>query len=159
MIKMKMCIERKDNSIGETIRRCRLYYRYSHKKLGMKVGFNEKNASSRIYQYEVGRCVACPEIAERIAEALGICKYALLPNDTTNEKGIYFDILNLVERCGFDIIKYGDSFAITIPKDTENLKKYMKHYHKARNAIKSGLTGEEDYHWYIRTIDFLDDLE
>lgn len=35
----------------------------------------------------------------------------------------------------------------------------MKHYHKARNAIKLGLTGEEDYHWYIRTIDFLDDFE
>lgn len=159
MIKMKMCIERKDNSIGETIRRCRLYYRYSHKKLGMKVGFNEKNAASRIYQYEVGRCVACPEIAERIADALGICKYALLPNDTTNEKGMYFDVLNLIERCGFDLVEYDDSFAITIPKDAESLKKYMKHYHKARNAIKLGLTGEEDYHWYIRTIDFLDDLE
>ena len=156
---MKMCIERKDNSIGETIRRCRLYYRYSHKKLGMKVGFNEKNAASRIYQYEVGRCVACPEIAERIADALGICKYALLPNDTTNEKGMYFDILNLIERCGFDLVEYDDSFAITIPKDAESLKKYMKHYHKARNAIKLGLTGEEDYHWYIRTIDFLDDLD
>lgn len=159
MIKMKMCIERKDNSIGETIRRCRLYYRYSHKKLGMKVGFNEKNAASRIYQYEVGRCVACPEIAERIADALGICKYALLPNDTTNEKGMYFDVLNLIERCGFDLVEYDDSFAITIPKDAESLKKYMKHYHKARNAIKLGLTGEEDYHWYIRTIDFLDDLD
>lgn len=156
---MKMCIERKDNSIGETIRRCRLYYRLSHKKLGMKVGFNEKNAASRIYQYEVGRCVACPEIAERIAEALGICKYALLPNDTTNEKGIYFDILNLVERCGFDIVKYGDSFAITIPKDAVNLKKYMKHYHKARSVFKSGVPGEEDYNWFIRTIDFLDDLD
>ena len=156
---MKMCIERKDNSIGETIRRCRLYYRYSHKKLGMKVGFNEKNAASRIYQYEVGRCVACPEIAERIADALGICKYALLPNDTTNEKGMYFDVLNLIERCGFDLVEYDDSFAITIPKDAESLKKYMKHYHKARNAIKLGLTGEEDYHWYIRTIDYLDDLE
>ena len=159
MIKMKMCIERKDNSIGETIRRCRLYYRLTHKKLGMKVGFNEKNAASRIYQYEVGRCVACPEIAERIAEALGICKYALLPNDTTNEKGIYFDILNLVERCGFDIVEYGDSFAITIPKDAVNLKKYMKHYHKARSVLKEGMPGEEDYHWYIRTIDFLDDLD
>ena len=159
MIKMKMCIERKDNSIGETIRRCRLYYRYSHKKLGMKVGFNEKNAASRIYQYEVGRCVACPKIAERIADALGICKYALLPNDTTNEKGMYFDVLNLIERCGFDLVEYDDSFAITIPKDAESLKKYMKHYHKARNAIKLGLTGEEDYHWNIRTIDFLDDFE
>lgn len=159
MIKMKMCIERKDNSIGETIIRCRLYYRLTHKKLGMKVGFNEKNAASRIYQYEVGRCVACPEIAERIAEALGICKYALLPNDTTNEKGIYFDILNLVERCGFDIVEYGDSFAITIPKDAVNLKKYMKHYHKARSVLKVGMPGEEDYHWYIRTIDFLDDLD
>ena len=125
----------------------------------MKVGFNEKNAASRIYQYEVGRCVACPEIAERIAEALGICKYALLPNDTTNEKGIYFDILNLVERCGFDIVKYGDSFAITIPKDAVNLKKYMKHYHKARSVFKLGMPGEEDYHWYIRTIDFIDNLD
>ena len=159
MIVMKIFIERKDNSIGETIRRCRLYYRWSHKKLGMKVGFKEKNAASRIYQYEVGRCVACPEIAEKIATALGICKYALLPTDTSNEKGMYFDIVNLIERCGFDLIEHGDSYAITIPKDAESLRKYMKHYYKARTAIKLGLTGEEDYHWYIRSIDFLDDLE
>ena len=159
MIVMKIFIERKDNSIGETIRRCRLYYRWSHKKLGMKVGFKEKNAASRIYQYEIGRCVACPEIAEKIANALGICKYALLPTDTSNEKGMYFDIVNLIERCGFDLIEHGDSYAITIPKDAESLRKYMKHYYKARTAIKLGLTGEQDYHWYIRSIDFLDDLE
>ena len=159
MIKLERFIERKNIVIGDTIRRCRKYNKLNMKQLGLRLGFKEENAVSRIYQYEIQRRLPCPEIAERLAEVLGICKYALLITDTTNEIGVYFDIVNLVERCGFDVVKSGDSFAIKIPKDAKNLKNYLNHYYKARVARVLDSIDEEEYHWCIHNIDFLDELE
>lgn len=159
MKNVRKFIERKNIVVGDTIRRCRLYNKLTMKQLGLKLGFKEENSVARIYQYEIQRRLPCPEIADRLAEVLGICKYALLPTDTSNEKGMYFDIVNLIERCGFDISKSGDSFVIKIPKDAKNLKNYMKHYYKTRTARISGSIDEEEYHWCIHNIDYLDDLE
>ena len=158
MMKMKMCIERKDNMIGETIKKCRLYNNLSMKKLGIMVGFTEENAASRIYQYEVGRCVPCPEIAERIAKVLGISKDAILPIDISTEKGILHTLLHLISRKNIALQVVGELCVLTFPKELEYVKQCLSHYSHAKALCTSGIISENELAYIAHSIDTYKDI-
>ena len=155
---MKMFINRDNNDIGETIKRCREYNGYNLKELGLLSGFGVENAHSRIYQYESGRCVACPEITERIADALGISKYAISPLDISNEKAVLFTLLKIFRKYNIKIIKLGRLCTFELPEELEYLNGCLNYYYKAQELNRMGNISDEDLDYIAQSVNTCIDM-
>lgn len=155
---MKMFIKREDNDIGETIKRCREYSGYTLKELGLLSGFGAENAHSRIYQYESGRCVACPEITERIANALGISKYAISPLDISDEKAVLFTLLKIIRKYNIKIRKAGRLCVLELPEELAYLNGCLNYYYKAQEMNRYGNLSDEDLDYIAQSVNTCIDI-
>ncbi len=149
---MKNYINREENEIGKTIKRCREYNGYSLKELGVLSGFGAENAHSRIYQYESGRYVASPEITERIADALGVSKYAISPLNISDEKGVLFTLLKIIRKYNINIRKTGRICILEFPEDMSYLNGCMNYYYKAQELKKCGKISDEDLDFIAQSV-------
>lgn len=59
-------------TIGEKIKRIRIFRGMTQKELGKAVGFNKKNADTRIAQYETNYRIPKKDMLDKIAEALRV---------------------------------------------------------------------------------------
>ena len=64
-------------AIGERIRFIRKKLNMTEKYLGLRLGFSEKSADSRVAQYENGRREPKMDILEQIAEILDVSTLAI----------------------------------------------------------------------------------
>ena len=155
---MKMFINRDNNDIGETIKRCREYNGFTLRELGLLSGFSVENAHSRIYQYESGRCVACPEITERIADALGISKYAISPLDISDEKAVLFTLLKIIRKYDIKIRKAGRLCLLEFPEELAYLNGCLNFYYKAQEQNRMGNISDEDLDYIAQSVNTCIDI-
>lgn len=155
---MKKFINGDNNDIGETIKRCRKYNGFSLRELGMLVGFGEGTAHSRICQYETGRYIACPEITEKIADALGISKYAISPLDISDEKAVLFTLLKIIRKYGIKLRKAGRLCILELPEELDYLNGCLNYYYKAQEQNKYGNISDEDLDYIAQSVNTCIDI-
>ena len=63
--------------LGKRIRECRLIRNMTQEELGLALGYTEKNAATRVTQYETGYRTPKEDTLIKIAEVLSVSLYNL----------------------------------------------------------------------------------
>ena len=90
-------------AIGQRIRFFRMKCGMSMKYLGVKAGFSEATADSRIAQYETGMRVPKEELTEKLAGCLGVSPNALTVPDIDSLIGLMHTLFALEDESGLTI--------------------------------------------------------
>ncbi len=142
-----------DNLIGKTIRRNRLHAKMTVKDLGVKIGLPEKTADIRICQYESGDRVPSPGTAEKLADALGISKYALMPVNISTDEGVFFTIMKIMSVYDVRIGKLGENFCLLFPNTNNKTAHYFTFLYNANKLYNEGKITADDYMFVMDGVD------
>lgn len=84
--------------VGERIRQARKHRGITQRELGLKAGFPEKSADTRIAQYEIGARVPKKGVRDKIAEVLDINPRYLYDSDIYSVEDIMFTLFEIDEH-------------------------------------------------------------
>ncbi len=142
--------------IGKRIRRMRTLRKVSPKKLGVAIGFNPDNASSRICVYESGRKRPRIEITNAIADELGINPCMIREYDPTTQEGLLCTIYELEELYGMRFFERDGDIYFMLPKQTAATDVIKKWVQVRKMMFQGKITYDEYLEWkHKRAFDLL----
>ena len=92
-------------TLGNKIRKYRLLRGLTQKELGLKVGFSETTADSRIRKYECDAMAPKVAIRQKLADALDVDLPALSDLDISSHEDVIQALFQLEDRFGMEIEK------------------------------------------------------
>ncbi len=143
----------KNNIIGETIKRNRIHAGMTTKELGDKSYLPERSADIRICQYEKGNRVPSPKITEKIADALGISKYAISPLDISTDESMFYTLIRIMDMYDVRIGKLGENFCLLFPNTNNRVAHYFTFLYNANKLYIEGKITADDYMFIMDGVD------
>lgn len=140
-------------AFGNRLRYIRKKQKITQKYLGLRLGFSEKSAESRIAQYENGRREPKTETIEQIAELLDVTYSALDCPKINNEEQVMHTLFALEDMYGLKIhYDENEKICLTFEKDENydgyKMQMFMSKWLMKNNELTDGkITPEEYDHW------------
>lgn len=136
-------------AIGERIRFIRKKHNMTQKYLGLKLGFGEKNADSRVAQYENGRREPKMDILEQIAEILDVSTLALDCPKINNEKEVMHTLFAIEDLYGLSVFFENERVCLKLER-CENyngieMQLYLTQWMMKKNELRDGKITQEEY--------------
>ena len=105
-------------SIGGRIRKLREYRGLTQKELGMRCGYTEGSAYTRISQYESNSRLPKPDALEAIAKALNVDVNAFYNADLISDESLFHVLFDIEDFHGLHPVKLGDHYYLEFSGDT-----------------------------------------
>lgn len=121
-------------TLGEKVKKYRLLRGMTQQELGMKMGFSEQTAGSRIRKYESGMMSPKTELRQKLADALDVDLSAITDADIRTDE----DIMQL-------FFQLEDSIGLTIEHTEEKTSLSLDNNSKENAKLLSYL-----YTWYVQ---------
>ena len=134
-------------AIGQRIRFFRMRCGMSMKYLGVKAGFSEATANSRIAQYETGMRVPKDELTEKLAGCLGVSPCALTVPDIDSLIGLMHTLFALEDGCGLTIEMNGGEPQLHFQSEGTGaeLIPLLREWAERKQKLDSGAIGRDEY--------------
>lgn len=136
-------------AIGERIRFIRKKLNMTQKYLGLRLGFSEKSADSRVAQYENGRREPKMDILEQIAEILDVSTLALDCPKINNEKEVMHTLFAIEDLYGLSVFFENERVCLKLER-CENyngieMQLYLTQWMMKKNELRDGKITQEEY--------------
>ena len=136
-------------AIGERIRFIRKKLNMTQKYLGLRLGFSEKSADSRVAQYENGRREPKMDILEQIAEILDVSTLALDCPKINNEKEVMHTLFAIEDLYGLTVFFENERVCLKLER-CENyngieMQLYLTQWMMKKNELRDGKITQEEY--------------
>lgn len=136
-------------AIGKRIRYFRTRLHMSQKEFGMRLGFTETTAESRISQYESYGRKPRMSLIEKMSNVLRVSVYALLVPDIDSRIGLMHTLFAIEDMYGITIDQVDDEVVLRIssPKDASArlLKENLSKWCIMRVKFEAGILTQQDY--------------
>lgn len=139
-------------AIGERIRFIRKKHNMTQKYLGLRLGFSEKSADSRVAQYENGRREPKMDMLEQIADILDVSTLALDCPKINNEKEVMHTLFAIEDLYGLSVFFENERVCLKL-EHCENyngieMQLYLTQWMMKKNELRDGKITQEEYdHW------------
>ena len=140
-------------AIGQRIRFFRMKNGMSMKYLGVKAGFGEATADSRIAQYETGLRVPKDELTEKLAGCLGVSPNALTVPDIDSLIGLMHTLFALEDGCGLTVELNGGEPQLRFQSEGmgAELVPLLREWAEQKQKLDSGAMSRDEYdEWRYR---------
>ena len=104
-------------AIGERIRFLRNLHGATQKWLGIKLGFSEKTAETRVGQYEIGVRTPKDDMIKDIAKIFGVSPQVIKLPDIDNYDALLHTLFAIEDIYGLTINMLDDEFCLTLNRD------------------------------------------
>ena len=136
-------------AIGERIRFIRKKHNMTQKYLGLRLGFSEKSADSRVAQYENGRREPKMDILEQIADILDVSTLALNCPKINNEKEVMHTLFAIEDLYGLSVFFENERVCLKLER-CENyngveMQLYLTQWMMKKNELRDGKITQEEY--------------
>lgn len=136
-------------AIGERIRFIRKKLNMTQKYLGLRLGFSEKSADSRVAQYENGRREPKMDILEQIAEILDVSTLALDCPKINNEKEVMHTLFAIEDLYGLSVFFENERVCLKLER-CENyngieMQLFLTQWMMKKNELRDGKITQEEY--------------
>ena len=136
-------------AIGERILFIRKKLNMTQKYLGLRLGFSEKSADSRVAQYENGRREPKMDILEQIAEILDVSTLALDCPKINNEKEVMHTLFAIEDLYGLSVFFENERVCLKLER-CENyngieMQLYLTQWMMKKNELRDGKITQEEY--------------
>ena len=133
---------------GERIRFIRKKLNMTQKYLGLRLGFSEKSADSRVAQYENGRREPKMDILEQIAEILDVSTLALDCPKINNEKEVMHTLFAIEDLYGLSVFFENERVCLKLER-CENyngieMQLYLTQWMMKMNELRVGKITQEE---------------
>ena len=152
-------------SIGERIKRARVFRGMTQKELGIAVGFNEKNADVRIAQYESNTRRPKDNLLYKMADVLDVGFFALYEPRQYNAESIMYSLFDqgndpmrvqLEEVLTTDGLQHPQK-RIAIIYNYDHLDEYLREWKLRREQVLNHtITVKEYTEWVVNWPDTSD---
>lgn len=152
-------------SIGERIKKARVFRGMTQKELGIAVGFNEKNADVRIAQYESNTRRPRDNLIYKMADVLDVGFFALYEPRPYNAESIMYSLFDqetnplrveLEEVLVTDDLQYPKK-RMAVIYNYKHLDDYLREWKYRREQLSShAITVEEYTEWVVNWPDTSD---
>ena len=136
-------------AIGERIRFIRKKHNMTQKYLGLKLGFGEKNADSRVAQYENGRREPREDMLVDIANILQVSTLALDNPNLDNRIRLMHTLFAIEDIYGLTIDRINGKLCLvpdeSRPECFTGLYGYLNEWNETKEKLKSGEISEGQY--------------
>ena len=134
---------------GERIRFIRKKLNMTQKYLGLRLGFSEKSADSRVAQYENGRREPKMDTLEQIAEILDVSTLALDCPKINNEKEVMHTLFAIEDLYGLSVFFENERVCLKLER-CENyngieMQLYLTQWMMKKNELRDGKITQEEY--------------
>lgn len=152
-------------SIGERIKKARVFRGMTQKELGIAVGFNEKNADVRIAQYESNTRRPKDNLLYKMADVLDVGFFALYEPRQYNAESIMYSLFdqgNDPMRVQLEEVLTTDGLQrpqkrIAIIYNYDHLDEYLREWKLRREQVLNHtITVEEYTEWVVNWPDTSD---
>lgn len=152
-------------SIGERIKKARVFRGMTQKELGIAVGFNEKNADVRIAQYESNTRRPKDNLLYKMADVLDVGFFALYEPRQYNAESIMYSLFDqgndpmrvqLEEVLTTDVLQRPQK-RIAIIYNYDHLDEYLREWKLRREQVLNHtITVKEYTEWVVNWPDTSD---
>ena len=104
-------------AIGERIRFLRNLHGATQKWLGIKLGYSEKTAETRVGQYEIGVRTPKDDMIKDIAKIFGVSPQVIKLPDIDNYDALLHTLFAIEDIYGLTINMLDDEFCLTLNRD------------------------------------------
>lgn len=152
-------------SIGDRIKKARVFRGMTQKELGIAVGFNEKNADIRIAQYESNTRRPKSGTLNKIAEVLDVGFFTLYEPYPHNAENIMYSLLdqgNNPTRVQLEEVLITDGLQrsqkrIAVVYNYDHMEEYLREWKLRREQVLNHtITVEEYTEWVVNWPDTSD---
>ncbi len=126
-------------AIGERIRWFRKAKNMTQKELGIKMGFNERNADLRVGQYETGQRNPKPDMVKELAQIFGVASESISVPDIDSYIGLMHTLFTLEDRYGLTVTMLDGEVCIKQDMNHPNYDMSVADDLRSWYAIKSKL--------------------
>ena len=135
-------------AIGERIRFIRNLHGATQKWLGLKLGFSEKTAETRVGQYEIGARTPKDEMIKDIAEIFGVSPQAIKLPDLDNYNAVLHTLFAIEDIYGLTINMLDDEFCLTLNRENSSyfaMYDMLRAWNKVARKYRNGEITKEEY--------------
>lgn len=139
-------------AFGNRLRYIRKKQRITQKYLGLRLGFSEKSAESRIAQYENGRREPKTETIEQIADILDVSTLALDCPKINNEEQVMHTLFALEDMYGLSVFFENERVCLKLERCEDyngiEMQMFLTQWLMKKNELRDGKITQEEYdHW------------
>ena len=127
-------------AIGERMRWFRKRMNLTQRELGVKMGFNERNADIRVGQYETGQRNPKPDMVNHLANIFGVASEALSVPDIDSYIGLIHTLFTLEDCYGLTVTTLDDQVCLKLDINHPNYSVGLAEDLRAWNKMKTKLT-------------------
>ena len=135
-------------TLGERLKYFRKYNKMTQKEVGKKLGYNDRTAGIRVFQYETGRRIPKPSTLQRYADIFGVSIQALEATDVDNELSVIHTLFALEESRGMDFECAENEVFLHLDKGKNNNSVLFEHlsiWQEVKNKYEKGEITKEEY--------------
>lgn len=136
-------------AIGERIRYIRKKHNMTQKYLGLQLGFGEKNADSRVAQYENGRREPKSDMLKEIAGALQVSTLALNSPNLDDHIRLMHTLFTIEDIYGLTIERINGKLCLvpdeSRPECFTGLYSCLNEWNEIKDKVKSGEMTQGQY--------------
>lgn len=136
-------------AIGERIRYIRNLRGMTQKMLGIKVGFDKRNADVRMAQYESGTRTPKENLVNALAEALNVSPKALTVPEIDSYIGLMHTLFTIEDLYGLKINQIDGELCLTLDKSKGStfvtMFDMLNSWQKQAEKLKNGEITKEEY--------------
>ena len=132
-------------TVGQVIKRCRKIRKLTMAKLGCAVGFPKRSADVRIAQYEADRAIPTKAIKNKLANILGISKYAISKLSIESNIETIHTLFKIDSKYGVYIGKFKERTFMFFEPQCDELKRMFECWHIKQTELKNGEISSEEY--------------
>lgn len=139
-------------AIGERIRFIRKKLNMTQKYLGLRLGFSEKSADSRVAQYENGRREPKMDILEQMADILDVSTLALDCPKINNEKEVMHTLFAIEDLYGLSVFFENERVCLKLERcenyNGVDMQLYLTQWMMKKNELRDGKITQEEYDYW-----------
>ena len=135
-------------AIGERIRFLRNLHGATQKWLGIKLGFSEKTAETRVGQYEIGVRTPKDDMIKDIAKIFDVSPQAIKLPDIDNYNALLHTLFAIEDIYGLTINMLDDEFCLTLDRENPSyfpMYDMLRAWNKVARKYRNGEITKEEY--------------
>ena len=142
-------------TLGERIKRIRTFRGLTQRELGLKLGYEERNADVRVAQYESGSRTPKTDLTNKLAEVFDISPQVLSVPDIDSYTGLMHTLFALEDLYGFKIDRLDGEICIRINRQNGStfakMTGLLEPWEEMAQKYRGGEISREEYdQWRYR---------
>ena len=138
--------------LGERIKRIRTFRGLTQRELGLKLGYEERNADVRVAQYESGSRTPKTDLTNKLAEVFGVSASALTIPDIDSYNGLMHTLFVMEDLYGLRIDKLDGELCIRLDKGMGtnyiSMFEMFSAWQEKAEKLKNGEITKEEYDYW-----------